>query len=194
MPPLGLGICFSDLDRLLPFYISVLRFRHIGTLEIAADVAAKTGLSLTGYRVARLQSSYGERLKLLEPVEPPRVNLVEEQLLARRSATYFTLYRNIVADLEAMVGRLKAAGVSFLKSDEPVPLRPGSSLVFLRDPEGNVLEFVTYDDLAAYPSGSGVTSLCRRFWLKKSSKRLDHMLGAFCNPRQATTRNGVSAE
>ncbi len=147
LAPLELGICCSDLDRLLPFYLEVLGCRHVGTLEVNADVAAKTGLSLTGYRVARLQTPYGERLKLLEPVEPPRTMPMEESILARRNATYITF---IVDDLEAMIRRLQTAGVSFMRGETPVEIRAGSNLIFARDPEGNVLEFITYEDLAAY--------------------------------------------
>ncbi len=147
LAPLELGICCSDLDRLLPFYRDVLGCRHIGTLEVMADRAAATGLSLTGYRVARLKTPFGELLKLLEPVEPPRATPVEESLLARRNASYITF---IVDDLEAMIERLQAAGASFLKGVEPVSIRAGSRLTFVRDPEGNVLEFIAYEDLAAY--------------------------------------------
>lgn len=147
LAPLELGICCGDLDRLLPFYTAVLGFDHVGTLEVTADMAARSGLSVGGYRVARLQTSYGERLKLLEPAEPPRVTAVEESLLSRRNATYLTF---IVEDLDGMIARLKQADVAFLKGDEAVSIRPGLRLIFVRDPEGNLLEFAHYDDLASY--------------------------------------------
>ncbi len=147
LAPLELGICCGDLDRLLPFYVSVLGFDHVGTLEVTADMAARTGLSVGGYRVARLQTPYGERLKLLEPAEPPRITSLEDSILSRRNATYLTF---IVQDLEAMIARLKGAEVAFLKGEEAVSIRPGLRLIFVRDPEGNLLEFVTYDDLASY--------------------------------------------
>ncbi len=147
LAPMEVGICCSDLDRLAPFYVEVLGFSHVSTLEVPADAVAKTGLGVSGYRVARLQSPYGERLKLLEPAEPPRMTPIEESLLSRRNAVYLTF---IVEDLEAVIERLKQAGVGFLKGDQAVSPRPGLRLVFVRDPEGNLLEFVTYDDLDSY--------------------------------------------
>jgi len=145
--PLEVGICCADLDRLLPFYVKVIGFEHVSTVEVPAEKAAPTGLSTGAYRVARLQTPYGERLKLLEPAEPPRVTVREEQILGRRNNVYVTF---IIDDLDGMIRRLKEAGVTFLSAEEKVEVRPGTFLIFVRDPEGNVLEFVQYDDVAAY--------------------------------------------
>ncbi len=49
-----------------------------------------------------------------------------------------------------MLQRLKAAGADVMTGDEPVEVRPGVWLAFARDPEGNVLEFVQYDDVESY--------------------------------------------
>ena len=37
-----------------------------------------------------------------------------------------------------------------LVSDDAVPIREGITAIFVRDPEGNFLEFVEYADLASY--------------------------------------------
>lgn len=145
--PLEVGLCVSDLDRLLPFYTEVLGCRHVNTVEVPAEKAAPTGLSTGAYRVARLQTPYGERLKLLEPAEPPSVTPGREQILSRRNNAYVTF---IVEDLDGMIARLKETGVTFLSGEEKVEVRPGTFLAFIRDPEGNVLEFVSYDDIDAY--------------------------------------------
>ncbi len=145
--PMEIGICCSDLDRLLPFYVQELGFHHVGTVEVPAEKAAQTGLSRGGYRVARLQTPYGERIKLLEPAEPPRVPDLQEEILVRRTNAYVTF---ILEDLDAMIARLREADVVFLSGEGRVEVRPGIHVAFVRDPEGNVLEFVQYDDVAAY--------------------------------------------
>ncbi|MEO1193228.1 MAG: VOC family protein [Pseudomonadota bacterium] len=147
--PLEVGLCCSDLDRLLPFYRDVLGFTHVGTIEVPLSAAAKTGLTLGSYRVARLQTPYGERIKLLEPADPPRVPSKRDQVLGRRTNSFVTF---IVADLDVLCRRLADAGVTLLNGEGtgPSELRPGLTLAFCRDPEGNVLEFVHYADLAAY--------------------------------------------
>ncbi len=145
--PMEIGICCSDLDRLLPFYVKVLGFRNVGTVEVPAEKAVQTGLTRGAYRVARLQTPYGERIKLLEPAEPPKVPDLQEEILVRRTNGYVTF---ILADLDAMISRLKDAGVVFLSGDGGVEVRPGIHVAFIRDPEGNVLEFAQYDDVAAY--------------------------------------------
>ncbi|GAB5470520.1 MAG: hypothetical protein Kilf2KO_35500 [Rhodospirillales bacterium] len=144
--PLEVGLCCSDLDRLLPFYRDVLGFDHVGTVEVPLASAAKTGLTLGPYRVARLQTPYGERIKLLEPAEPPRAPDPAEQILVRRTNSYVTF---VIEDLDGMIARLRDAGARFVGGGK-TEVRPGLFVVFVRDPEGNVLEFVRYEDLAAY--------------------------------------------
>jgi catechol 2,3-dioxygenase-like lactoylglutathione lyase family enzyme len=56
----------------------------------------------------------------------------------------------IVADVNAAIARLRAAGVSCMTGDERVQSRHGLYIAFVRDPEGNVVELVQYDDMAAY--------------------------------------------
>ena len=40
--------------------------------------------------------------------------------------------------------------MTFDSAPAPMEVRPGTWLAFFRDPEGNVLELVEYDDPAAY--------------------------------------------
>jgi catechol 2,3-dioxygenase-like lactoylglutathione lyase family enzyme len=56
----------------------------------------------------------------------------------------------IIGDVKAAMARLREAGVSFMTGTEPVQSRPGLYVAFLRDPEGNIIELVQYDDVAAY--------------------------------------------
>lgn len=145
--PLEVGLCCEDLDALARFYVEVLGCTPVNVVEVPADKAREAALADTGYRVARLQTPYGERLKLLQPSRPPQPATAAPWLLAQRNAAYITF---IVEDLDAMLQRLAAAGIRPLTGPAKVEVRPQTFLVFCRDPEGNVLEFVEYGDLAAY--------------------------------------------
>jgi len=145
--PLEVGLCCADLERLSKFYVDVLRCRRISVFDVPPDRAQQARLSDRGYRVARLQTPWGERIKLLEPRRAPASEAPGDWILAKRNAAYLTF---IVRDLAIMLGRLQSSTASVLTGDEPIEVRPGVWLVFATDPEGNILEFVQYDDVENY--------------------------------------------
>ncbi|MGF1608744.1 MAG: VOC family protein [Kiloniellales bacterium] len=145
--PLEVGICCQNLDRLLAFYTGTLGCELVSDVEVPPAKAQQAALSGSGYRVVRIQTPWGERLKLLQPKSPPDSSAPTRWILDRRNAAYFTF---IVDDLQAMIDRLKEAGVELLTGDEGIEVRPATYLAFARDPEGNVLEFVEYGDIATY--------------------------------------------
>ncbi len=147
--PMEIGICCDDLDRLRTFYVDVLGCEPINEHQVPAEKSTPAGMAKDGYRVARLQTSWGERLKLIQPVTRAAGAEPAEWILGRRGIAYITF---IIDDLNAMIARLKAAGVAFLSGKERVEVRPGTFLSFIRDPEGNVLEFVEYSDIREYRS------------------------------------------
>ena len=97
--------------------------------------------------MVRLQTSYGERIKLLAPANPPAAAAHGGPILDQPNACYLTF---IVDDIDAAIARLQAHGVEFLTGPARVEVRPGTFLSFCRDPEGNVLELVQYADIHAY--------------------------------------------
>lgn len=145
--PLEIGICCQDLDRLADFYTGVLGCELVSDVEVPPDKAREAALSDGGYRVARIQTPWGERLKLLQPRPAPDSPAKTRWILDRRNTAYLTF---IVDDLQRMIARLAEAGVEMLTGDERVEVRPQTYLAFARDPEGNVLEFVEYGDIATY--------------------------------------------
>ena len=145
--PLEVGLCCRDLDALKQFYVDALGFTAINDLHVPADKAGQTGLCDGGYRVARLQTPRGERLKLLQPDNPPVPAAFADSILARQGTSYITL---IIDDLPTAMARLRPYGLPLLSGEATVEVRPGTFLVFARDPEGNLLEFVQYADIRAY--------------------------------------------
>jgi catechol 2,3-dioxygenase-like lactoylglutathione lyase family enzyme len=145
LAPLEIGIAVRDLASMVTFYSDILGFRHVSEVNVPADKSQSNGLSPDGCTVVRLQTSYGERIKLL--AAPSTGAPVHERwLLARAGLAYVTL---IIEGIDDWCARLKAKGVK-LASDAPVENRPGLRVLFFQDPEGNVLELVEYADLAAY--------------------------------------------
>lgn len=145
--PMEVGIACRDLPALRAFYVDVMGLTVVSEISVASDKAAASALSAQGYTVVRLQTAFGERIKLLAPLNPPAAAAPSAYILDRANAIYLTF---IVADIAAAIARLLAAGVDFLTGSQPVEARAGVLLAFFRDPEGNILELVQYDDLAAY--------------------------------------------
>ncbi len=144
--PLEPGIVVIDMDRMLKFYTEVLGLKLVADAQTAPEMSTKFRATPHGYRIVRLQTPYGERIKLAQPKVPPVQNPVPEWVYERQGIAYFTF---IVDDLKPILARLKANGVR-LVSDEPVEVRKGVLAQFLLDPEGNYVEFVEYPDIASY--------------------------------------------
>lgn len=147
--PFEIGLVVADVDRVLPFYRDVLGFAIIGDLEVPAERSRRSGLAADGYRIVRLESSGGDRLKLAQPGGCSAVRAPAQWAMSRPGGCYVTF---IVADLVELHLRLVQAAAS-IRSDGIVELRAGLRLVLAVDPEGNFLEFLQYDDVLAYRPG-----------------------------------------
>ncbi|SDE99768.1 VOC family protein [Limimaricola pyoseonensis] len=146
--PMEAGLAVRDLDRMLAFYREAFGFETVADVHVPAEKARAAALSRGGYRVVRLQTPRGERIKLLAPDTPPAARPEPtEMILDRADGAYLTF---IVDDLGDVVARAVAAGARPMTGDDPVEVRPGTYLAFLRDPEGHVFEIVQYADIAAY--------------------------------------------
>ncbi len=145
--PLEIAISCQDLDRMVDFYTGILGCQVINVIDMPPEKAKAIPLARAGYRVARLQTTGGERIKLLEPVAQRATVPKTDEVMMREHAFYITF---IVEDLDALLETLKAKGVPVLQGYEKVEARPGFFLAFATDPEGNVIELNQYADLASY--------------------------------------------
>ena len=118
----------------------------VSLFEVPPAKGAEAGMSDTGYRIVRLQTNTGERIKLAEPNSLPENAGSPRPILARRAIAFLTF---IVSDLQAVVSSLEENGLTF-RSGPRVEVRDGVYLAFAEDPEGNLLEFVEYADVASY--------------------------------------------
>ena len=144
--PFEIGITVADIDAILPFYRDLLGFRVLSDIPVAAATSRLTGLTPDGYRVVRLESDGGDRIKFAQPGKSPVAAPAKAFALEHQGGHYATF---VVADLDALHARLMRAGIR-LDSQGVVEVRAGLRMMLLRDPEGNSIEFVQYADLESY--------------------------------------------
>jgi len=137
--PVEPGIVCIDLERMLKFYTEVLGLKLLSDAQTLPEMSTKFGASPHGYRIVRMQTPDGGKIKLAQPTKSPAVqNPIPEWVFERPGIAYFTF---IVEDIKPVLARLKANHVK-LVSEEPVEVRKGVFAQFLIDPEGNFVEFV----------------------------------------------------
>ena len=145
--PLEPGIVCIDIDRMFNFYTEVLGLKFATDAEASPEMSTKFGTGPHGFRIIRLQTPYGERIKLIQPKKTAlKQREIPEWVFERQGIAYITF---IIVDAQEVVARLKKHGVD-LVSEGPVEIRKGINAIFVRDPEGNFLEFVEYADLPSY--------------------------------------------
>jgi lactoylglutathione lyase len=145
--PLEPGIVCVDIDRMLEFYTAVLGLKFVTDAEASPEMSSKFGAAPAGFRIVRLQTPYGERIKLVQPKKVLlRQNDVPEWVFERQGIAYLTF---VIVDVQEVAERLRKHRVE-LMSNEPVEIREGITAIFAQDPEGNFIEFVEYADLASY--------------------------------------------
>ena len=132
------GLCVSDLERSLWFYRDLLGFRFAHDLEVEGE-PTDTLLRLRGVKLhAVYLERDGVRIELLHfaspPAPPARVRALHEHGLTHLS------FR--VADLEATLAALRAAGGRVL--DQTVIRLPEfqAAACFVTDPDGQLIELV----------------------------------------------------
>ncbi len=146
-----LGICVSDLGRSTAFYRDALGFRELGRLEVASR-AAEVLLELEG---VDLEAVYlerdGFRIELLHFRAPGSTGPAIPRPM---NALGFTHLSFRVADLDAAVSAVRAAGGRVLEETRTESREFGARALFATDPDGVRLELVEAPgDPAALPGG-----------------------------------------
>ena len=145
--PLEPGIVCHDINCMLDFYVGVLGLQLVADAQTMPELSEKFGATPHGYRIVRLQTPYGERIKLVQPnKQAPSPKPVPQWVFERHGLSYLTF---VIENIQGIVKRLRAYGVKMM-SEEPVEVRKGVFALYTVDPEGNYVEFVEYPDIAAY--------------------------------------------
>ena len=61
--PLEPGIVCINIDRMLKYYVDVLGLKLVADAKTPPELSKKFGATPYGYRIVRLQTPYGERIK-----------------------------------------------------------------------------------------------------------------------------------
>jgi lactoylglutathione lyase len=145
--PLEPGIVCNDIERMLDFYVGVLGLNLVADADTTPEMSRRLGGTPHGYRIVRLQTPYGERIKLVRPNrQPPTPNPVPGWLYERHGLAYLTF---VIEGISGVAEHLKEQGVKLI-SAEPIEVRKGVFALYSLDPEGNFIEFVEYPDIASY--------------------------------------------
>jgi catechol 2,3-dioxygenase-like lactoylglutathione lyase family enzyme len=128
------GVTVSDLERAIDFYCDILGLSVVAEFEVAGE-AFETGVGIEGAsaRFAHLDGG-SARIELVE-YEPPADELPTPQL-NEGGATHLGLE---VDDLDVFYTELPSS-VDTLSP--PQTTETGTRILFLRDPEGNLIEIL----------------------------------------------------
>ncbi|MFP6891135.1 MAG: VOC family protein [Nitrospinota bacterium] len=136
-----IGLTTRNIEAMRAFYIGVLGLEEVAVREIPGDFIAQAGFGTGDLRLHALK--FGVILiKLLEWKDaPPAADPLADKLAGFRYLTFW------VKDMEAAVDHLKAAGVELVC--DILARVPERKLVFLKDPDGNLIELNWIDPAAA---------------------------------------------
>jgi len=144
-----INIVVTDLDRMFDFYTRVLGLKESKRVTISGPWIDKT-VGLTGVRaeVVYLDLPSGPRIELLRYVQPRGLQ-PEGQGLSNTTGIRHMAFR--VTDIDAIVAKLRSAGVEFFSDVQLVPDNQVTYaggvrkyLVYFHDPEKNLLELCEY--------------------------------------------------
>ena len=145
--PFEMGICVDDLENMIAFYGDVLGFKLISKIDVPADKSNEAGFTSGGYTIVRMQTNYGERIKLVRPVTLPHSRTSGKEVLSKKGNVFLTF---IVEDLKHTVSRIRDTDAPIRTQGSIMEVRDGVFLSIIDDPEGNHLEFVEYRDITNY--------------------------------------------
>ena len=145
------GICVSDMERSLRYYRDLLGFRFEHDLHVEGEPSD----TLLRLRNVNLDAVYlerdGVRIELLRFASPP-APAPRPRAMHERGLTHLSFR---VADLDATLAALRAAGERVL--DETIIRIPAvaAAACFVVDPDGQLIELVQAPGDPAAPPRSG---------------------------------------
>mgnify|MGYP006180802405 FL=1 len=89
--PLEIGISVKDVERAADFYEKALGMQRISEATLAADRAELAGFGPVAFRMVRMQTNHGERIKLLQPTPGPQGDPAAQSILGPAGIAYLTM-------------------------------------------------------------------------------------------------------
>ncbi len=119
---LDLGVIVSDIKASLDFYQNILGLEFVGSVPLWFGTMHRLRFGTSDF-------------KLIEPkVVPPRGAIGLENQLGFRYVTF------VIENLSELCSDLKNIGIEFALPETTI--RPGVRIAMVKDPDGNIVEFV----------------------------------------------------
>jgi catechol 2,3-dioxygenase-like lactoylglutathione lyase family enzyme len=119
---LDLGIVVSDIKASLDFYQNILGLEFVGSVPLWFGTMHRLRFGTSDF-------------KLIEPkAVPPQGAIGLENQLGFRYVTF------VIENLSELCSDLKNTGIEFALPE--TTLRPGVRIAMVKDPDGNIVEFV----------------------------------------------------
>ena len=119
---LDLGIVVSDIKASLNFYQNTLGLEFVGITPVWFGTMHRLRFGTSDF-------------KLIEPkTVPPKGAIGLEKQVGFRYVTF------VVKNLSELCAELKGKGIEFTVTEKEV--RPGVRIAMVKDPDGNIVEFV----------------------------------------------------
>jgi catechol 2,3-dioxygenase-like lactoylglutathione lyase family enzyme len=144
-----INIVVSDLGAMVRFYTELLGLELTKRVSISGEWIDRT-VGLKGARgdVVYLDFSSGPRIELIRYTSPGGLTPQGLGISNTRGIRHMAFR---VADIDAIVARLKSSGITFVSDTQLVPDSQVTyaggvrkRLVYFHDPEGNLLELCEY--------------------------------------------------
>ncbi len=152
-----LGICVADLEQSTRFYVDVLGFTELFTMEYGAELAAT--MEIAGRFQSRMLARPDLRVELLHWLEPHATGARERRPMNAYGVTHLCVR---VDDLDAVYAAAEQHGGAAHRGT--LTVLPGAGMdgadlqtVYLTDPDGVRVECITgMPDLAVVATAMGV--------------------------------------
>ena len=119
---LDVGVIVSDIKASLNFYQNILGLTFVGTVPLWFGTMHRLRFGTSDF-------------KLVEPkVVPPRGAVGLEKQIGFRYVTF------VIENLSELCKDLQKSGIEFTLPEKEI--RPGVRIAMVKDPDGNVVEFV----------------------------------------------------
>jgi catechol 2,3-dioxygenase-like lactoylglutathione lyase family enzyme len=119
---MDLGILASDIKASLNFYQNILGLEFVGISQVWFGTMHRLRFGTSDF-------------KLIEPkTVPPKGAIGLEKQVGFRYVTF------VIKNLSELCAELKAKGIEFALPEKEI--RPGVRIAMVKDPDGNIVEFV----------------------------------------------------
>jgi catechol 2,3-dioxygenase-like lactoylglutathione lyase family enzyme len=135
------GIVVSDVEKAAQFYKNALGFTEVPGFDVSAEMGGGSGLTDNQPFKVRVfvlgDEPIATKIKLMQFPDAPGKKVDHQFIHSSLGYSYLTIF---VSDTAASVERAKKAGVVIVK--EPYQLGGNNYLTLVKDPDGNIIEFV----------------------------------------------------